>query len=366
MSAFASGTRAHDQSSSAVAQREPRPARIGQAESGRRREPRIVALGGGTGLPIVLEGLKTALFPPHTPWDPGCNREWLTGIATAADDGGSSGRLRAMYGMPAPGDIRNCLVALAGTDPSTTAMFDFRFNGGDGVAGHSLGNLILTAFSELEQDFATAVERAARLLSIRGQVFPSTSTSVRLVAELVDGGTVEGESAIAATGRPIHRVRLAPQHTSAAPQACAALERADLVVIGPGSLYSSLVAVLLVEDLARAILRSRARVVLVMNLMTEPGESDGHTAADHVLAIRRHVPRLTIHDVLVNGAVIPRDRLDRYAIDAARPVALDLELLQAMGHRVIERDLIAEDTMIRHDPTRLARALMDIAEEICW
>jgi uncharacterized cofD-like protein len=320
---------------------------------------RVVALGGGTGLPSVLRGLRTALFSPGS-WSP--DREdpgRLTAITTVADDGGSSGRLRAAYRVPSPGDIRNCLLALADGDPGMADVFRFRFDGEGEIGGHSLGNLILTALTELEQDFGKAVERSGRMLSVRGRVLPSTLDDVVLLAELSDGTVIEGESRLAGARSPIRRMRLRPPDASALPEACQALEAADLIVIGPGSLYSSLVAVLLVQDLAEAIARSRARVVFVLNLMSEPGETDYHTGVDHVLALRRHAPLIPIHDVLVNTAPIPQEQRDRYAAQGAVPVAPDLQLLKALGHEPVERDLLAAGSGVRHDPDKLARAILE-------
>jgi uncharacterized cofD-like protein len=318
---------------------------------------RVVALGGGTGLPTVLRGLRALLFDSR-PWDADRDQTRLTALATVADDGGSSGLLRAAYELPSPGDIRNCLVALAGGDPAITDLFDFRFARKGDVADHSLGNLILTALTELEQDFAKAVRRAAEMLTIRGRVLPSTTRNVVLSAELSDGTVIEGESRIAAARSPVRRLRLQPGDATALPEAVDALERADLIVIGPGSLYTSLVAVLLVRGLPEAIARSRARVVLVMNLMTEPGETDGHTGADHVMAIRRHAPTLTIHDVLTNTAPLDPAQIERYASLKAVPVLADAQLLRALGHEVVEGDLLAAGDGVRHDPEKLGRALI--------
>jgi uncharacterized cofD-like protein len=318
---------------------------------------RVVALGGGTGLPTVLRGLRASLFDSR-PWDTDRDQTRLTAIATVADDGGSSGLLRAAYELPSPGDIRNCLVALAGGDPAMTGLFDFRFPRKGDVAGHSLGNLILTALTELEQDFAKAVRRAAEMLAIRGRVLPSTTRNVMLSAELSDGTVIEGESRIAGARSPVRRLRLEPGDATALPEAVDALERADLIVIGPGSLYTSLVAVLLVRGLPEAIARSRARVVLVMNLMTEPGETDGHTGADHVMAIRRHAPTLTIHDVLINTAPLDPAQIERYASLKAVPVPADAQLLRALGHEVVDGDLLAAGDGVRHDPEKLGRALI--------
>jgi uncharacterized cofD-like protein len=320
-------------------------------------DPRVVALGGGTGLPTALRGLRAALFGSR-PWDPEGDPARLTAIATVADDGGIPGMLRASYQLPSPDDIRSCLVALAAGDPAMSAAFDFRFTRGTEVAGHSLGNLILTALTEVEQDFSRAVARVACMLSIRGRVLPSTTRNVVLRAELSDGTMIEGESRIAGARSPIRRLRLHPDDAAAPPEALDALERADLIVLGPGSLYSSLVAVLLAEGLPEAIARSRARVVLVMNLMTEPGETDGYTAVDHLMAVRRHAPRIPIHDILINSEPPAPEVVARYAAQGAMPVPADVELLWALGLTVVECDLLAAGDDVRHDPDKLGRALL--------
>jgi uncharacterized cofD-like protein len=324
--------------------------------------PRLVALGGGTGLPIVLEGLKRALFTPSTTLSPEDARDRLTAIVTVADDGGSSGRLRRAYGVLPPGDIRNCLLSLAERDSIFSALFNYRFDGGDEMDGHSLGNLILTALSRLEQDFPKAIERGSEILGVCGRVYPSTVEDVRLRAELADGTWVEGESQIASTGRTmIRRVSLEPQDPAAFDRAVDAALQADVVVIGPGSLYTSLVPVLLVKDLTDAIRRSGARVVLVMNLTTEPGETDAYTAADHLLAIRRHAPDVPIHDVLLNATPIPAELMQPYSTVRAGIVPPDVELLRALGHRPVLRDLLGPGPKIRHDPHKLAGAILDLA-----
>jgi uncharacterized cofD-like protein len=321
---------------------------------------RVVALGGGTGLPTVLRGLRAGLFDSY-PWDPERDQTRLTAVATVADDGGSSGKLRATYRLPSPGDVRNCLLALAGADPEWSDVFAFRFGGGSEVAGHSLGNLILTALTELEQDFAKAVARVGRLLSIHGLVLPATDQNVTLHAELADGTVIEGESRIASARSPIRKVRLHPADAPALPETIDAIERAHLIVIGPGSLYSSLVAALLPHGIAEAITRSRARVVHVMNLMTEPGETDGHTAVDHLMAIRRHAPTMPIHDILVNSTPFAPEQIARYGAQGSVPIRADLALLRALGHSVHECDLLAGGDDVRHDPAKLARLLLTLA-----
>src|SRR5262245_53261525 len=325
---------------------------------------RVVALGGGTGIPVLLRGLKAALFPPDEPWVATRDRNRLTAIVTAADDGGSSGQLRRQYRLLPPGDIRNCLMALADADPTLTDIFDFRFGGHGGVGGHSLGNLILAALSHLESDFLQAVKRAHELLAVRGQVLPATLEDVRLRAEFTDGSWVEGESRIATMRRSIGRVWLHPHGARTLPEALAAIAAADVVVIGPGSLYTSLLPVLLVRELGHALARSRARVVLAMNLMTEPGETDGYTLLDFVAAMQRHAPEVSLDDVLVNTAPIPGELVDRYAAQGARPVVLDEESFERLGCRVIGRDLLGLGPQVRHDPDKLARAILDLALEV--
>jgi uncharacterized cofD-like protein len=324
--------------------------------------PKVVAIGGGTGLPVVLEGLKHLLFTGPTMVRTESAQDCLTAIVTVTDDGGSSGRLRHAYAVPPPGDIRNCLLALADRDSTLSALFAYRFEGSDEISGHSLGNLILTALSQLEQDFAKAVERGSQILGIHGHVFPSTTESVRLRAELANGNWVEGESQIGAVQvARIRRVSLEPEQPKPFAGALAAILRSDLVVLGPGSLYTSVIPVLLVSELADAIRRSGARVVLVMNLTTEPGETDGYTAVDHLLAIRRHAPDVPIHDVLLNVAPVPHDLIQAYATSHATLVAPDVELLQALGHPPLMRDLLGPGPRIRHDAPKLGRALMELA-----
>jgi uncharacterized cofD-like protein len=336
-----------------------------------RREPatvpsalRIVALGGGTGVPLLLRGLKDVVFPHASPWRPAADRDRITAIVTTADDGGSSGRLRRAYRVSAPGDIRNSLLALSGADRALASLFDFRFGGENEVTGHSLGNLILAALTHLEGDLVRAVDRAGEILNVRGRVVPSTTEDVTLSAEFVDGSCIDGESRIAAVRRPIRQVRLRPEAAPAAPEAVRAIEAADLVAIGPGSLYTSLIPVLLVRELAQALARSRARVVLVMNLMSEPGETDGYGAGDCLPASRRPAPHVPIHHVLLNMAPIPRDALDRYAADGAMPIRVDVETLRALGCRSMERDVLGDGPKIRHDSRKLARAVLELATEV--
>jgi uncharacterized cofD-like protein len=322
--------------------------------------PRVVALGGGTGLPVVLQGLQDLMFPAGRLEG---DRDRLTAIVTVADEGGSSGRLRQAYGVLPPGDIRSCLLALANPDSTLAALFDYRFDGLDEISGHSLGNLILTALSRIEQDFLGAIERGSSMLGVRGRVFPSTLDDVRLRAEFWDGSSVEGESRIAGVAGTIRRVSLEPQNPAALSPAVAAITDADIIVIGPGSLYTSVIPVLLVGELSEAIAQSRARTVLVMNLTTEPGETDRYTAADHVIAIRRHVPHVPIHEVLLNATPIPDVMVRSYAASGSEPVALDIDLLRALGYRPLLHDLIGAGPKIRHDGHKVAAAVLERARD---
>jgi uncharacterized cofD-like protein len=325
------------------------------------RDLRVVAIGGGTGLPVVLRGLKRELF--RQPAWPARRAEppQLTAIVTVADDGGSSGRLRSELGVPAPGDVRNCLLALADDEQLMSRLFDFRFHGAGQVAGHNLGNLILTALSQIEDGFDQAVEQGGKLLAVCGQVVPCTRESVTLRAEFTDGSVVEGESRIAAMRRSVARVTLEPPDAEAAPEALRALEQADLIALGPGSLYTSVIPPLIVSGIGEMIVRASARVVLVMNLMTEPGETDGYTAIEHIRALQRHVPRIRIDDVVVNTSPMSVEVVAKYARAGAIPVVADIDEITAVGSRCIGRPLLASSPKIRHCETKLARVLVDLA-----
>jgi uncharacterized cofD-like protein len=335
--------------------------RLGEAEflEARTTPLRITALGGGTGLSALLQGLRVLHFPVGMRDE--ADQDRLTAIVTMADDGGSSGALRRGYNILAPGDIRNCLLALSDADPTLQELFNFRFDGQ--LGGHSLGNLMLTALALLENDFGRAVERASKLLDVRGRVLPASLDNVQLMAEFVDGSCSMGESRIAAVGRRIRRMSLVPRHVRALPQALNAISGSHLVVLGPGSLYTSLIPVLLVRGIAEAIADSGARVVLAMNLMTEPGETDGYTAVDVVRAIREHAPELPIHSVLVNSTRPSPEQLRRYAADGAEPILPDSLFMKTLGCRAVKCDLLGDGPMVRHEPCKLARALINLALE---
>jgi uncharacterized cofD-like protein len=311
------------------------------------RGPRVVAVGGGNGLAALLRGLKT-----HT--------SNLTAVVTMADDGGSSGLLRRDMGMPPPGDLRNCLVALADDESMMSQLFQYRFPDGGGLQGHSFGNLFMAALAEVTGDFERAVQESTHILKVRGRVLPSTLDDVVLHAQLEGGDQVSGESTITAAERLPRRVWLTPEAPRALPQAVAALRRADLVVLGPGSLYTSIIPNLLIPEVRLAIKETRAWVVYVCNVMTQPGETDGYTAADHLDALHRHGLTGLVDVVLVNDAPVSADLVASYRRFGARPVAVDEDRLKAAGVKVARAQVAAESNVVRHDSERLAQALIRV------
>jgi len=313
------------------------------------RGPRIVAIGGGTGLPVLLRGLKT--YTGNT-----------TAIVTVGDDGGSSGRLRGELGILPPGDIRNCLLALADTEPLMEEVFGHRFRRGS-LAGHTVGNLILGGLSEVTGDFVQAIEAASRVLAVRGRVLPSTVEDVTLVADMEDGSVVRGETAIAAAGRRVRRLRLDPEAPKALAHAVQAITDADVVVIGPGSLYTSILPNLLLPEILTALRRSRALRVFVVNVMTQPGETDGYTASDHLAALQAHIGRPGVDVVLVHSARLSEERLAPYREKGSEPVAPDLDRCAALGVHLLARDVASPEGLVRHDSDRLAAVILEEALE---
>jgi uncharacterized cofD-like protein len=321
----------------------------------------VVAIGGGTGLSTLLRGLKRHFPEPARPAQYAPTISRLTAIVTVTDEGGSSGRLRRDFRVLPPGDIRNCLVALAEDEQLLTHLFNYRFASGHGLRGHSFGNLFLTALSHLTRDFAKAVRVSGEVLAIRGEIFPATLTDVRLKAEGQDGRALIGERHITKTRVPIRRLHLVPRRCPALPEALAALRQADLITLGPGSLYTSLVPNLLVQGIAETIGRSRALKVFVCNLMTQPGESRGYTAADHLRAVHEHAGRKLFDHIVINTRRLSPRLVRRYAVERAEPVELDFRALRAMGVKPVCADLLLEDHLIRHDPRTLAQLLLGLA-----
>jgi uncharacterized cofD-like protein len=313
----------------------------------KKARPRIVSIGGGTGLSTLLRGLKK--FRAH-----------LSVIVTVTDDGGSSGRLREELGVLPPGDIRNCMIALSEDERLMSRLFRFRFNSDGGLHNHSFGNLFLTAMAGVTGDFAEAVRLTSEVLAIKGVIYPSTNSNVQLRAELVDGTWAEGETRITASRQRIRRVHLEPANAHPLPDALEAILAADLITIGPGSLYTSLIPNMLVQDVIHAVRASRAMKIYIQNIMSQPGETDDYSAADHVEVLAEHCGGILFPDVLVNNAAPSSEILKKYGAEHSALVRIDRERLASLGLTLVERDLLAEDQKIRHDPDRLAQAVFEM------
>jgi uncharacterized cofD-like protein len=305
---------------------------------------KIVAIGGGTGLSTLLRGLKRRTSN-------------LTAVVTVSDDGGSSGRLQKELGVLPPGDIRNCLVALADDEALVTDLFRYRFQEGEGLSGHSFGNLFLAAMTGIAGNFDAAIQESSRVLNVVGRVLPATLTPARLCAELDDGTLVEGESSIPNGGRPIARVFLDPAHVEPLDEVIEAIRTADAIVLGPGSLFTSILPNLLVDRIAQEIARSNAVKIYVCNVMTQPGETDHMTAADHVEALFNNANARVCDYVLVNDEA-PHKLLETYAEERQEPVRIDAARITAMGLTPISERMIAEDENVRHDPAKLAESVI--------
>lgn len=310
---------------------------------------KIVVVGGGTGLSTLLRGLKK--FDAE-----------LTAIVTVADDGGSSGRLRDDYKIPPPGDIRNVIAALSEVEPLVEEMFQYRFKGQgkEHLDGHSLGNLMLTALTEITGDFSHAIREMSRVLNVHGRVLPAANQRLTLFAELDDGRIVEGESKIPTYQRQIKRVFCKPDRVRALPEAINAIENADLIVIGPGSLYTSIIPNLLVQDIRDAIVHAKGKKVYICNLMTQSGETSRYTASDHVQAIYDHVGEEFLQAILINNdAEVPDDIQLAYEKEDAEPVCFDVAQLEEMGLQVIKKEIakVSKNGTVRHKSTRVAEWL---------
>lgn len=316
----------------------------------RRDLRRVVALGGGTGLPAVLTGLRR-----HLPLE--CH---ITAVVTAADDGGSSGILRQQYGVLPPGDIRNCLIALARVAPEVTAALQCRLAVSSGPE-HAVGNLLLTALDMVAADEIAAIRLAARLLGIEDAILPSTTTRVNLVANLADGRQVRGESAIPRSGARVLRIAIDPPDAPPAPGVLAALAAADAVILGPGSFYTSVLATLIVPGIVDAIKATQGLKIFVCNLMTEPGETDAFGVAAHLEALRAHgLPPEVLDYVILNDGSIPQKIRARYVAEGAEPVGSDFAIAGARP-LVVTADLLASGPVVRHDPDKLGPLLCALA-----
>ncbi|MEW6109824.1 MAG: YvcK family protein [Nitrospirota bacterium] len=321
---------------------------------------RVVALGGGTGLPVVLRSLKDILFS-SSQYIYEHDKDRLTAIVTVTDDGGSSGRLRKEFNILPPGDIRNCLSALSENSALSSDLFQYRFGKGDGLNGHSLGNLLLAALTDLKGNFLEAIRCCGKIMDVRGQVLPFTTMNVSLAARFSDGYFIKGESSIAKHKGSIYRVFLHPSFPDPLPQAIDAIEKADVIIIGPGSLYTSIIPNLLVKGIALAIERSRAKKIYICNLMTEPGETDDYTVSDHVKAIFDHSEHGLFQYVVINKGKISADLQENYIKQDYYPVTYTLEEIKDLGLTSIVADVISEqDQKIRHDPDKLGRLFREI------
>jgi uncharacterized cofD-like protein len=317
---------------------------------------RLVALGGGTGLSTLLAGLKQLVAKPdETIWI-----ETLSAIVTVSDNGGSSGRLRDELQMLPPGDIRNCIVALSEDSSLLSRLFRYRFRGEGELGGHSFGNLFLAALTEVTGDFTEAVRLSSEVLASKGHIFPATISDVHLVAELDDGSIVRGETQISASRAPIRHLRLEPERCLPLPQALKELKNADVITVGPGSLYTSILPNLLVSQVAKVIGESRATKIFVSNLMTQPGETDGYTALQHLETLRKYAPEINFDFVVVNDRKISPEQAERYAAEQAYQIGIDDPILDSLDQttEVMRADLLDEGEKVRHSSARLARVVL--------
>lgn len=310
--------------------------------------PRVVVIGGGTGMPVLLRGLKT--LPLH-----------LTALVTVADDGGSTGKLRHDLDIPAPGDIRNVIAALSDAEPMLIELFQHRFSKGNGLSGHSMGNLLLAALTSVAGDFYTGIKEISRILNVKGEIYPISNEVMSLHAEMEDGTIVSGESNIPLAEKQISRVFLSPEPVHPLPNAVRAIEQADLIVISPGSLYTSILPNLIIPQIDTALKQAAGKVVYVCNVMTQKGETTGYSASDHIKAISDHIGAGCLDAVIVQDEPINKHVRARYLEENAKPVIYDTERLLEMGLQVIEGDIIDHSKpTLRHNTDKIARLLYSL------
>ena len=324
---------------------------------------KVVAIGGGTGLSTLLRGLK--YFVPDIIQD-------LTAIVTVSDNGGSTGILRKELNIPAPGDVRNCITALAEDEDILTKVMQYRFEEGEGLKGHSFGNLFLTVLTKITGDFLEAIEITSKILKIKGHIIPSTDSMVNLVAEFTDGNIIKGEVEITEYGRKliakIKRIWLEPEDVRAPQKAVDSILDADMIILGPGSLFTSIIPNLLIKDIRDAILNSKAFKLYICNVMTQYGETDGFTASDHVKALNKIVAgdeeASFLNAVLLNTTIPPDEVLKRYLKENSEPVVADVGNLSRMGLTVYAKDLLDEGNYARHSPKKLDAAILEIINNL--
>ena len=325
---------------------------------------KLVAIGGGTGLSTALNGLKR-FVGAHDEYG-AAFLESLSAIVTVSDDGGSSGRLRDELQMLPPGDIRNCMVALSEDSTLLSRLFRYRFPGNGDLGGHSFGNLFLAALTAVTGDFVEAVRLSSEVLASKGRIYPATLNDVRLAAELEDGTIVRGETNITASRSPIRRLRLEPEHCLPLPEGLAAIRAADIITVGPGSLYTSILTNLLVARVAESIGCSSAIKIFLCNLMTQPGETDGYTARQHVAVVKEYAPAIRFDYIVVNDRPISEEQAARYATEGARQIGLTDHLMEETygdEAEIVRADLLDEGEKVRHSPEKLARVVVACYEQ---
>ena len=313
--------------------------------------PAITVIGGGTGLSVLLRGLK-------------CVTSNVTAVVTVADDGGSSGRIRQDLGIIPPGDFRNCLVALADTEPLMEKLFQHRFGGKGDLAGHSFGNLFIAAMAEVLGDVEKALKESSKVLAVKGKVLPSSTETVRLFAEMADGTIVEGESQIPLANQKINKVFLEPADVAPVKSSLDALKESDAIILGPGSLYTSVLPNLLVNGIAETIKNSKAIKIYICNVMTQPGETDDYTASMHIKALLDHVGPGIIDYVIVNSKEISLAAQEMYADQGAKVVKIDESEIDKLGVKLVKANIINETNLVRHDPVKLSRTIMKMVYDL--
>jgi uncharacterized cofD-like protein len=318
----------------------------------------VVAIGGGTGLSTLLKGLKGYVLSPALAASGQLAIRELSGVVTVTDDGGSSGRLRKEFNMLPPGDVRNCIVALSEDEALLSKLFQHRFQRGSGLEGHSFGNLFLAALTSITGDFAEAVRLSSEILLTRGHIYPATTSNVELEAQMEDGTRVRGETRITASKGKIRELFLIPPDAEPLPQTLEAIANADLITIGPGSLFTSLIPNLLVRGIARAIVESSAVKVFVCNLMTQANESLGLTAADHIRALTTHAGAQLFDYALINQKSASAEMKAKYALEGASQIVADLEVIEGLGVCPVLGDYLDEGAVARHATGRVAHDLM--------
>ena len=322
---------------------------------------KLVAIGGGTGLSTLLAGLKRMVGKT----DDEMWIESLSAIVTVSDDGGSSGRLRDQLQMLPPGDIRNCMIALSEDSTLLSRLFRYRFRGDGELGGHSFGNLFLAALTEVTGDFTEAIRLSSEVLASKGHIYPATISDVRLAAELEDGSVVRGETQISASKAPIRKLRLEPEQCIPLPEALRAIRVADIITVGPGSLYTSILPNLLVAQVARVIGQSRATKIFINNLMTQPGETDGYNARKHLETITQYAPEIHFDFVIVNNRRISKDQAERYAAEGAHQIGLNDSIDEALDQttEIVRADLLYDGEKVRHNSDRLADVVLECRKQ---